>query len=179
MTLHYLILNKEICLTLESLLDNDSNSIIKKSIAEVALSLWNWSEEETSKEIYLPIINKVFTNLFTLMSEKGLGNQEDRAISMVLISNLGVLSKIIDISKYNEALISCWKEMMEVSDWRERSKFLQEFPRIAEVLGRDMFNSMFLDLVKESLSDTVASVRKQAIAVINKLASIFGVDWSL
>mmetsp|Transcript_32237 Transcript_32237/g.28558 ORF Transcript_32237/g.28558 Transcript_32237/m.28558 type:complete len:164 (-) Transcript_32237:58-549(-) len=36
---------------------------------------------------------------------------------------------------------------------------------------------MFLELVKESLSDRIYIIRQQAIAVISRLALVFGVDW--
>lgn len=67
--------------------------------------------------------------------------------------------------------------MLEVTDWREKYKLLDEFPNFAKILGKDNFTSMFLDLLKESLSDRIFIVRKETINIIDRCTSIFGTEW--
>ena len=99
-------LKDEICIALDQLLESDGNLIVRKAIAETVLSLCSDSDEETSNKVFLPIINKIFSNIYELILEKGLANNDNRALAMVLISNLGTISKLIDISQYRTKLIS-------------------------------------------------------------------------
>lgn len=69
--------------------------------------------------------------------------------------------------------------MLEATEWRDRSQLLNELPNIAEMLGKERFTDLFLDILKESLSDRIFVVRKDTIETIRRCTVIFGTDWFL
>ncbi|CAI2362605.1 unnamed protein product [Moneuplotes crassus] len=168
---------KEICDTLKGLLDNDLNKITKKAIAGIIFEMCNEPHPKEEAELYLDIASKLFEILKVTLESDGLRNSEDRSFAMILLSNLPNLSKITEVMKFKKSILDSCTEILEISDWREKSRFLQELPKIAEIIGMQEFTDVFLEILKESLSDRIYIVRQQAIAVVNRLTSTFGVEW--
>mmetsp|Transcript_2662 Transcript_2662/g.2493 ORF Transcript_2662/g.2493 Transcript_2662/m.2493 type:complete len:81 (-) Transcript_2662:38-280(-) len=77
----------------------------KKYIAEMILDLSNSEEHKDFKELYMPIIDKVYAMLKSIIEEKGLHNSEDRSFAMILLAGLSNLSKISEIMQYKESLL--------------------------------------------------------------------------
>lgn len=85
-----------------------------------------------------------------------------------MISNLGTLLKVINIDLIKDDLVEACSKMLEVTNWREKARLLQEFPKFAKILGKDHFTELFLDLIKESLSDRIYVIRQNTNEVIQK-----------
>ena len=83
----------------------------------------------------------------------------------------------MDENLIKEDIVECWKQILESNDWRERSSLILQFPSFANILGEENFTKMYLDIIKECLSDRVFFIRKETINVIKELSTIFGVGW--
>jgi hypothetical protein len=146
------------------LLFKDESMRVRKAVAEHALQIWEIIGKETCERVFLPLFNELI-------------HDEDKSVTLSLIANLGTLLKVINIDIIKDDLVEAWSKMLEVTNWREKAKLLQEFPNFAKILGKDHFTELFLDMVKGSLSDRIFVVRQNTNEVIQKWMQLFGIGW--
>lgn len=120
-------------------------------------------------------LNEIFPKLLTYLKSDNI--KDDKDCTSLILALFEASDKDIKIEEYQEDLINYWKDVLDWSDWRKRSKLLDEFIGFAKCLGKEIFTNLFLDLIKESLSDRIFIVRKNTVELIYKITDIFGIEW--
>jgi len=142
----------------------DKSMRVRKAIAEHSLQIWETIGKDAWERVFLPLFIELI-------------NDKDKGVSMAIITHLGTLWKVIDTKLVKSDLAECCKKMLDVTDWREKTNLLNQFSNFAKILGKEHFTEMFLEILKDNLSDRIYQIRKNTVNVLCKCTEEFGIEW--
>merc|ERR1719274_84988 len=76
-------------------------------------------------------------------------------------------------------LLQTIQSLIMDNHWRIRQSIVEQVPKLAQLFGKEMFQSKLETLFLSSLRDSVHSVRQAAIVHLKSITETFGRDWTV
>jgi len=145
-------------------LSTDTQSNVRKSLAESLPAIAQNMKNENHKENLIPLISSLLSD-------------DNNEVCITCLNSFENLLKIIEKETFIQGISPAIEKQLSDQSWRIRVSLINSMDMYAKIMGEKDFSIKFISIIEKLLDDKTYIVRETILEQIKKLVIKFGYQW--